>query len=120
MPSKESYEVGYGRPPKSFQFKKGASGNPRGRAKRSTDLLSVLLRILRETITIEEGRTKRKVSKLQAIVIRLVNRAAGGDLSAIKVLSRHQMRNGGPALKRKPPIVKYECEPWPPAASEKM
>lgn len=107
-----SYEVGYGKPPKASQFKKGVSGNPRGREKRTSDLLSALLRILRQSITIEEGRTKRKVSKLQAIVIRLVNRAVGGDLQAIKVLSRYQMRNGSPALKRKAPTVKYVCEPW--------
>ena len=28
------YEVGYGKPPKSGQFKKGVSGNPRGRKKK--------------------------------------------------------------------------------------
>ncbi|MBL4544643.1 MAG: hypothetical protein JKP95_01895 [Oceanicaulis sp.] len=27
------YEVGYGKPPKATQFKKGQSGNPRGRPK---------------------------------------------------------------------------------------
>ena len=28
------YEVGYGRPPSHTQFKKGLSGNPKGRPKR--------------------------------------------------------------------------------------
>ena len=28
-----SYEVGYGKPPKHTQFKKGQSGNPKGRPK---------------------------------------------------------------------------------------
>jgi hypothetical protein len=27
----DSYEVGYGKPPRSTQFKKGVSGNPKGR-----------------------------------------------------------------------------------------
>jgi hypothetical protein len=27
------YEVGYGKPPQSTQFKKGKSGNPKGRPK---------------------------------------------------------------------------------------
>ncbi len=30
------YEVGYGRPPKDTQFKKGVSGNPSGKPKRKT------------------------------------------------------------------------------------
>lgn len=113
MAAKNSYEVGYSRPPKASQFKKGQSGNPGGRAKRSNDLLSALLRVLRQTITIEEGGRKRKVSKLQAIVVRLVNRAANGDLQAITVLSRHQARKGGPAAKQKPPGVKVRFQEWP-------
>lgn len=32
-PPKETYEVGYGRPPKSGQFQPGQSGNPKGRPK---------------------------------------------------------------------------------------
>ncbi|MDU8945990.1 DUF5681 domain-containing protein [Ovoidimarina sediminis] len=32
--SSDDHEVGYGRPPKSAQFKKGQSGNPRGRPKK--------------------------------------------------------------------------------------
>lgn len=31
---KEVYKVGYKKPPKSGQFKKGQSGNPRGRKKK--------------------------------------------------------------------------------------
>ena len=33
--SKDDFEVGYGKPPKSTQFKKGQSGNPGGRPKKS-------------------------------------------------------------------------------------
>ena len=32
------YAVGYGKPPKATQFKKGQSGNPKGRAKRHQQL----------------------------------------------------------------------------------
>ena len=31
--SKDKYAVGYGKPPKHAQFKKGQSGNPKGRPK---------------------------------------------------------------------------------------
>ena len=33
----EIYEVGYCKPPKDTQFKKGQSGNPKGRRKKSTE-----------------------------------------------------------------------------------
>ena len=38
----EDYEVGYGKPPKSGQFKKGISGNPPGRPKKPSDFASEL------------------------------------------------------------------------------
>jgi len=39
-PENESYDVGYGKPPKNRQFKKGKSGNPKGRPKKDPDLLA--------------------------------------------------------------------------------
>ena len=44
----EDYEIGYGRPPKSRQFKKGRSGNPKGRPKGSLNLKTIVRRELAE------------------------------------------------------------------------
>ena len=33
----KDYEVGYGRPPKEYQFKPGTSGNYKGRPKKKSD-----------------------------------------------------------------------------------
>jgi hypothetical protein len=38
----ENYEVGYGRPPKEFQFRPGRSGNPRGRPRRTLSFVPEL------------------------------------------------------------------------------
>jgi hypothetical protein len=58
-----TYKVGFGKPPKAGQFKKGKSGNPRGRPRGSCNLATDLNAELSEQITVrEDGRSKR-VSK---------------------------------------------------------
>ena len=80
-------EVGYGRPPKHSQLKKGQSGNPNGRPKGSLNIATVLERTLRETVVINENGQRKTITKLEAAVKQLVNKAASGDMNAFKVLS---------------------------------
>jgi hypothetical protein len=79
-----TYEVGFGRPPKQGRFKKGASGNPKGRPKGKRNLATVLQRALQETIVIREKGKCRTVTKLEAALMQLVNKATKGDLGALR------------------------------------
>ena len=81
------YRVGPGRPPKHSQFRKGTSGNPRGRPKGSLNVATVLARTLRERVVVNENGKRKTITKLQAAVKQLVNKAATGDMNAFKVLS---------------------------------
>ena len=45
-------EKGYGKPPKKHQFKKGVSGNPKGRPKGKSSLLSDLNKIVNQRISV--------------------------------------------------------------------
>src|SRR2546423_9014629 len=81
------YEVGYGKPSKAVQFKKGISGNPRGRPKGKRNLITVLQQTLNETVVIEDNGKKRTVTNLEAAIRRLVKSATAGDMHAFRALS---------------------------------
>src|SRR5215472_11913978 len=80
------YEVGYGKPPRSTRFKKGQSGNPRGRPSGSKNLSTLLSETLNEPVIVTENGRRRKISKRQAIIKQLVNQSANGDWRAAKFL----------------------------------
>ena len=83
-----NYEVGYRKPPQHSHFKPGQSGNPSGRPKGTKNLASVLEQELRETVTIAENGRRRRVTKLDAAVKQLVNKAASGDGGSLQFLFR--------------------------------
>jgi len=80
-PAKE--QVGYGHPPQSTRFQPGRSGNPKGRPKGSLNVRSLLAATLRERVVINENGQRKAVTKLEAALKQLTNKAASGDLRAI-------------------------------------
>jgi hypothetical protein len=81
-----SGEVGYRKPPRATRFRKGQSGNPRGRPRSSRNFTTLLEEALAELVAINENGSRRKASKLQVIVKQLVNKAAQGDHRSIQLL----------------------------------
>jgi len=79
--------VGYRSPPEHTRFKKGESGNPKGRPKGTLNLATVLARTLREKVIINEQGQRKVVTKLEAAIKQLVNKAAAGDLAATRQLA---------------------------------
>ncbi len=79
-------QVGYGRPPEATRFKKGQSGNPKGRPKGSLNVATMLIKTLREKVVINENGRRRTVSKLEAALKQLTNKGASGDLRALRLL----------------------------------
>jgi hypothetical protein len=78
------YQVGFGKPPKDTQFRKGVSGNPSGRPKGSKNVASILAALSKKRIRITTNGRSQSVTMLEAIMMQLTNRAAGGDLKAIR------------------------------------
>jgi hypothetical protein len=79
-------EVGYGKPPEATRFRKGVSGNPRGRPRGSLNVAMVFTKTLRERVVINEHGQRKTVTKLEAALKQLVNKAASGDLRALRQL----------------------------------
>jgi hypothetical protein len=82
----EDYEVGYGKPPKSGQFKRGVSGNLSGRPKKAPDFESQLLRELNSELIINENGKRKRIRKSEGIAKQLVNKAFTGHLPAVRLV----------------------------------
>lgn len=82
----DDYEVGYGKPPRHTRFKKGQSGNPKGRPKGAKGLNASLKRELESQITIREGDREVRVSKAEAMAKRLATSALQGNMKALLAL----------------------------------
>ena len=106
MPSKyrdRPYAVGKGKPPVHTQFGKDRPGNRKGRPRGSRNLDTVVKKALAVRLTVKENGRDRKISKLDAAVTQLVNKAASGDLRAIESVLRLNREMEARALRTEAP-----------------
>jgi hypothetical protein len=80
------YRVGYGKPPLETRFKRGQSGNPKGRPRGAKNLASLLNEALNELVLVAEDGGRKRISKRKAAFKQLVNEAAKGNWRALKLL----------------------------------
>lgn len=78
----EDSDIGYGKPPKQYQFKPGQSGNPKGRKKGSRGLKTDLGAELRSKVPVTENGKTRQLTKQQLVLKAMVTKAAKGDTKA--------------------------------------
>jgi len=82
------YAVGYGKPPIHTRFQSGASGNPAGKKKGQKGLKAVVEGVFQEKVSIRTPRGIRKVTKLDALMQKLMNDALTGDARAVMQIVR--------------------------------
>jgi hypothetical protein len=80
------YEVGYGRPPKHTRFRRGSSGNPKGRPRALKNLAAVFDTALNERVPVNDNGKHKKIKMFEAIVKQAVRKAAGGDQRALRLV----------------------------------
>ncbi len=80
------YQIGYKKPPAATRFKKGNRANPHGRPRGSKNLATLLERALDAAADADAGEPNGRLTKRELVVARLVERSAGADLAATKLL----------------------------------
>lgn len=89
----DGYEVGYGKPPNNSRFKKGQSGNPKGRRKRVKNFKTELQQVLSSRVTVTADGKPKSVSTVEAALMRLREKALKGDPRALSILLTYAEEN---------------------------
>jgi hypothetical protein len=74
-----AYQVGYGKPPKANQFRKGRTGNPRGKRQGEENTISAFKRIVSKRVKINDGEKVRTITLAEAVILKNLNAALQKD-----------------------------------------
>lgn len=86
MSGNGKYDIGYGKPPVSGQFKKGQSGNPRGRPKGKPTLDGMVEKLLSQFIAVTADGKQKYVRRDEALILSAYAKALKGDSRSMKLL----------------------------------
>ena len=86
-PTTDEGRAGYKRPPVKSRFPKGKSGNPFGRKKGQRNMATVLHEVLQQTVTVKQGDKSERLTKGEALIKVILNKANNGERRAIDAVS---------------------------------
>jgi Family of unknown function (DUF5681) len=86
--TRRDYDVGFGKPPKANQFRKGRSGNPRGRTPGQENLISVFKRLATKRVKINDNGVIKSISWADAVISQNLRAALNRDQAAMANILR--------------------------------
>ena len=89
----EDYRVGPGRPPKHSRFKPGRSGNPSGRPKKRHSIDELFMAEAESIVTAKSAGKTIRLTKIQAVMKGLLNKAASGHAESVKYVLREYRKS---------------------------
>ena len=78
--------LGYGKPPKAYQYKPGQSGNPKGRPKGAKNRETILRELLNSKITMRREGKARKITVMEGIFHKMVEDSLKGNIKSATFL----------------------------------
>jgi hypothetical protein len=79
-------DVGYGKPPRAYQFKPGQTGNKTGRPKGAENEETILRKLLQHKVRINENGKVRKITFLEAILRKVAEDCLRGNIKSVGFL----------------------------------
>lgn len=81
------YDIGYGKPPKTTQFKRGQSGNPKGKKKGARTLNTIAREVLTEQVKVRRPDGKvRSLPRIEVVLQKIIEAALKGSPKALEQL----------------------------------
>lgn len=87
-PDHEISKVGYRSPPKAHQFRKGLSGNPRGRKASQENMIAIFKRLASRRVKINDNGKIRVLSLAEAIILQNIKAALQRNSNAVANMFR--------------------------------
>src|SRR5262245_47592516 len=102
------YEVGYRKPPRHSRFRKGRSGNPKGRVPGARNFKTDLIEELRGHLVVTDNGKRRTLTRQQAVIKRLMASALQGEARFMALLLQTLVQLDRSGELRSPPDFSSE------------
>jgi hypothetical protein len=86
--------VGYRKPPKSGQFRKGQSGNPKARKRGEENFITVFKRVAKRRVKVSDNGEVKTLTMMEVVILQNVKAALNGDPAAMNNVLRMSEQGG--------------------------